>query len=322
MVKIRVGVIRGGRKERFNDSIDSGQSVIEALSQEPERYRVRDILVDTNGQWHASGIPCSALRATRNDDVFFNATGSSERQVHTMLGHHRLASTGSRGWGSSISANRLLARKTLRQIGVPTPRFVSFGRHEHRSQVSREVIAYDQLHRVCEELSGPWIVRSVEIGAETVAHEERELHWLLREYAASGEDIFVEALIEGTTFTSQVLDTPRGAKVLPPRQVDENNDRASELRSASEVLPEIATRIRDGLGLRHYFSITGVVDEAGRVFVLDFDPHPSVSEGSRFRQGLEEAGISFSTFLGWLLQSALAEARGSRQPPELEQTQM
>src|SRR5690606_7971615 len=61
MARMRVGVLRGGNSPLYSLSLKTGGAVLQALS--PERYEVRDILIDTSGKWHVRGLPVHPARA-------------------------------------------------------------------------------------------------------------------------------------------------------------------------------------------------------------------------------------------------------------------
>src|SRR3989344_8014556 len=74
----RVGILRGGTGEHYASSIHKGGGIIShILDNLSEKYKVADILIDKDGNWHLGGIPISPADLRCKVDVIWNTSRHS-----------------------------------------------------------------------------------------------------------------------------------------------------------------------------------------------------------------------------------------------------
>ncbi len=181
---------------------------------------------------------------------------------------------------------------------------------------------------------------SLGISQDSVVHElgrlQEVVHLLLEKYR---QPVLVEEFVDGREFNVSVLD---GAPpvVLPLSEIDYSAVPAGTPRIASyeaKWLPEhplyrstppicpaqvdarlqgrlekTAVHVFQLMGGRDYGRVDMRVDEAGSVFVLEFNPNPDISPEAGFARALRAAGIAFEEFVERLLTYALQ--RGQNGP--------
>ena len=68
---IRVGVLRGGTGNQYEQSLATGAYVLK--HQPKDTYEVSDIFLDRDGVWHFNGAPLDYEKLMRRVDVIWNA---------------------------------------------------------------------------------------------------------------------------------------------------------------------------------------------------------------------------------------------------------
>ena len=80
-MKIRVGVLFGGKSAEHEVSVQSARNVVDAM--DPEKYEVVLIGIDRRGRWRLDG-DARALLADSGSDLPALSTGG-DRENHVML---------------------------------------------------------------------------------------------------------------------------------------------------------------------------------------------------------------------------------------------
>ena len=121
MVRVRVGVLRGGVSHEYEVSLATGGSVLKHLQ---SVYRGHDILIDREGVWHWNGLPAEPDLIARQVDVFWNALHGEygeDGKVQQLLDSLGVAYTGSGAMSSALAMNKMAAKGFFRQAGLKVP---------------------------------------------------------------------------------------------------------------------------------------------------------------------------------------------------------
>jgi hypothetical protein len=74
----RVGILRGGKGKNYSKSLKQGGDLILCITENlKDKYKPIDILVDTEGVWHMSGLPVEPAQLVHRVDIVWN-TGDQE----------------------------------------------------------------------------------------------------------------------------------------------------------------------------------------------------------------------------------------------------
>lgn len=311
MVRVIVGVIRGGTSSEYNLSLKTGAAMMSALP--PERYEARDILIDKSGLWHMRGAPSTPVRALSQVDVVLNALHGGvgeDGTVHRILERSGTPYAGSSPMASNLTLNKIRAREILMRGGVRMPRAASFS-------LDNAMHTGDMAQVVFEQFGPPYLVKPPAEGAghgirvaKTVADLPHAIADVLDQFGAA----LVEEYVRGIEASVGVVEGFRNEKLyaLPPAHVDHGlsflNPEAHAAGTVRNMVPSpfsyeqklslenIAKLAHSTLGLRH-FSRADLMVTPRAIYLLEVNTTPGLYPGSSFPRMLEAVGSSVTEFL-------------------------
>lgn len=321
MTKLRVGVLRGGPSSEYDVSLKTGAALLKALPE--ERYDAHDILIDRAGMWHHFGRPMEPTRILSGLDVVVNGLHGpygEDGTVQRLLDRSGVPYTGSRPAGAALSMHKGRARDAVRQIGVSIPRGLSF-------IPSNDVTTGDMAHEVFRQFGPPYVVKPVAAGSSVGVRIVRALPELGDAIADALEDsgsVLVEELIPGREATVGVVDQFREQEVyaLPPIEIVPHKGRqffdyeAKYAGASDEICPgrfsheekqaleDAARRIHKHLDLAHYSRSDFIIHPNGRIYFLEANSLPGLTEASLVPKSLEVVGSSLPEFTEHLINLA------------------
>ena len=186
-IRLKVGVLFGGRSAEHEVSIISARNVIAAL--DPQRFQPVAIGITRSGRWiqqstqrllrergdprfvqlSAEGPEVSLLPSRRSDgeeagrslDVIFPVLHGPQGEDGTVQGLLDLADVpyvGAGVLGSAVGMDKDVMKRLLRDVGIPVARFVVARRYDYRRNAS-EVLAE------IEPLGYPLFVKPANLGS-------------------------------------------------------------------------------------------------------------------------------------------------------------
>ena len=311
----RVAVLAGGQSLERQVSLRSGARVREAL----ERLGHEVVAID------AGPDLVDRLAATRPAVAFVALHGrdGEDGTVQEILELVGVPYTASGPSACMRCMDKVLAKHTLRDAGLPTPEFYAF------SQTAFEALgAARALPAIEQRLAFPIVVKPAAQGsalgvrfAPTAADVPAAI------VAAFSYDtkVMLERHVAGRELAISVLDGPGGPEALPvveaiPRGGDHYDFEARYQIGRTEFicpaeLDDETTRRAQALALDAYrvlgcygfARIDLILDELdGEPTVLEANAIPGLTETSLLPQAAEAAGISFAAFVERVLDLALA----------------
>lgn len=268
-------------------------------------------------------------------DVIFNlceglqSRTDQEMNVAGLWEIMDLPFTGNAPLTLGLAQDKILSKYLFKATGIPTPDFC----------------IYEEIPISCE-LEYPLIAKpsredgSVGITQKSVVRNNDELQTvvsaLLKKYK---QPILVEKFIAGREFNVSILgnDNPQ---VLPPSEIsfEQVSDEYFPITSyeakwlsnhpiyqmtppvcpaniTTELagkLAELSLKVYRVLHGRDYGRVDIRMDNAGNLFVLEYNPNPDISPDAGFVRALKAAGISYESFVEFLLKQALARRKACR----------
>jgi D-alanine-D-alanine ligase len=266
----------------------------------------------------------SLIETTKPDLVFNMAEGikgrNRESQVPALLELLDIPYSGSDPAALNIALDKALAKKIVRQHGIPTPNFFTMSTGKER---------------LPRDLRFPLIVKPIAEGsskgvhATSVVENEAELREAAQKMIAKyDQPALVEDYIGGREFTVGMLGERR-PKVLPPMEVvflDESEQRpvysfefkqdwSSKIRydvparlepAQVKALERAARECFIALGCRDVARVDFRMDAQGKIYFLECNPLPGLTPGwSDLVLIAKAAGIEYNALIAEILSGAI-----------------
>jgi D-alanine-D-alanine ligase len=264
------------------------------------------------------------IETTKPDLVFNMAEGikgrNRESQVPALLELLDIPYSGSDPAALNIALDKALAKKIVRQHGIPTPNFFTMNTGKER---------------LPKDLRFPLIVKPIAEGsskgvhATSVVENDAELREAAQKMVAKyDQPALVEEYIGGREFTVGMLGERR-PKVLPPMEVvflDESENRpvysfefkqdwSSKIRydvpatlepSQLKGLERAARECFIALGCRDVARVDFRMDAQGKIYFLECNPLPGLTPGwSDLVLIAKAAGIEYNALIAEILSGAI-----------------
>jgi len=257
--------------------------------------------------------------------------------VTALLDRMNMPYTGSPTEAIFVTNHKLLAKQRLREVGLPTPAWIS-----DAPTVGGEPASV--------RIAGPirpgtrFVIKAVSEHASAGLDEhslitvidESDLCQRLREFRRIQQcPGFAEQFIAGREFNISLLAGDGGCQVLPPAEIDfsafpegkprligyrakweedsfeyQNTPRTFDFPSADGVLldriGDLARACWDLFGVRGYTRVDFRVDEKGQPWILEVNANPCLSPDAGFAAALLRAGIPYETAVRRILDAAAA----------------
>jgi D-alanine-D-alanine ligase len=304
---VKVVVLKGGRSLEREVSLVSGGRVEDALARLDHDVTALDVGHDLVEQ----------LRALKPDRAFVALHGrdGEDGTVQELLEVLGIPHSGSGVSACIRCADKVLAKHTFRDAGLPTPDFVSFN-----EQAFKELGAADALPAIEEQLGFPLVVKPADQGsalgikfardagdvpAALVAAFSYSTKVLLEHYV-HGRDLAVSVLgdealpvVEAIPVdTADFYDfsaryTIGGSRFECPAQLDD---------AVTAQAQELALAAHRTLGCRGFSRVDLMLDEdGGELTLLEVNAIPGLTETSLLPQAAEAAGIGFDELVSRML---------------------
>jgi D-alanine--D-alanine ligase len=319
MRRTRVGVLRGGRSSAYDVSINTGNAVLNNLSDEFEPI---DIFIDQYGNWYVSGIKQEPKQAFKKVDVIFNAMHGEfgeDGQIQELLQKFGVPHTGSSAFPSRLAINKGLAKKVFENNKIKTPLSKIIKKPDYNLQFLLDFYNSFPQPSVVKPISG-----SVSVGIN-LATNRKELAQAFEEAFAYDDKVLVEEFIPGKEVASILIEDFNGQKYysLPaveirPKSVHKifnfnskhNGDAEFICPSSIDVaclaeINRLSTLIHKTLDLRHYSKSDFIINPKRGIYLLEVNTLPSLDSDPTFSHALRNVGLSLSDFLSHIIKRAL-----------------
>ena len=257
-------------------------------------------------------------------DIVFNLTEgyegrNRESQVPILLEMMGIPFVGADGLTLGLTLDKVMAKKILISEEIPTPRFfeVKEGEDVRESPLAFPLIVKPRCEGSSKELSQSSLVRDL-------ASLQRQVAWLASTYH---QPVLIEEFIAGTEFTVAILgnDPPEPQPVVQI-QIDGHADLGdrfytfADLKSETAVkylcpspapaklqrqVSDYAVRAYQAVECRDFGRVDVRVDTAGRPYVLEINPLPSLSTEDTFMAIARTRGVSYAVVINEILNHAL-----------------
>ncbi|CAN5872562.1 D-alanine--D-alanine ligase [soil metagenome] len=308
----RFVVLAGGLSHERDVSLQSGRRVSEALRHHGVDVQVLDVGVDL----------LDALRDDPPDCVLPLLHGETGENgaLREVLGLVGVPYVGSDPQACRLAFDKPVAKSLVARAGVRTPQWLALP-----AETFRELGAAAVMAAVLARLGLPLAVKPARGGSAlgcSVVRTEEELPGAMVACFAYDQVALVERFVVGTEVAVTVLADPE-PRALPPVEIRPDSGvydyasrytaGATEFVVPAEIPPaveavcaEVAVTAHTALGLRHLSRSDLLVDADDRVWFLEVNVAPGMTETSLVPLSIEAAGLDVGAVHADLAADAVA----------------
>jgi D-alanine-D-alanine ligase len=355
--RLRVALLFGGRSAEHDVSVMSARNVFRAL--DPARYETVPIGITRSGAWLLSSLDGGAFPAavpesgprvalipggagrlailpgtdgvapdlSRSVDVVFPVLHGPFGEDGTVQGAAEIAGVpyvGSGVLGSAAAMDKDVAKRLMRDGGLPIPRFLSFTRGEAPA-----------FEAVVAELGRPVFVKPARLGSSvgiSKAATREEFAAAIAEAFRHDRKILAEEYVRGREIECGVLEGEDGALIasLPGEIVPSNrhgfytyeakylDEQGAAIKVPAGLPPAVSDKVRSlsieafrALGCEGLARVDFFLREDGKLMVNEVNTLPGFTNISMYPKVMEALGISYPELVDRLIRHALARAGAS-----------
>jgi len=303
---IRVGVLRGGTSNKYDESLASGAYVLAHFPR--DRYQAVDIFIDRAGVWHIAGAPISYDRLARAVDVIWNTLHGfygEDGKVAQLLENLGIPYVGSGPLSAAIAMNKKLAKERFAELGAKTPRGIYI---EAWGSGEREDAVLGAAAQISQKLSPPWIIEPIARGQSSgviKANTRNELAAVLFEMFDLGLPVLVEEAVLGREVSVISLPGFRGQASYTFIPMHADAPKLKMRAGESDQLQKLSEMIHEKLHLGGYSRMRAIITPKGALYVLGVDTMPELHAHSNLHQSLAAVGSSFDEFARHMIDGAM-----------------
>lgn len=349
--KIRVGILFGGKSAEHEVSLQSAKNIIEAIDQ--KKYDVALIAIDKSGQWHLSDASrflknadnpkLIKLHAVSDDvtlvpgenagqlvsltthkpaepiDVVFPVLHGPFGEDGTVQGLLKIANVpfvGPSVLGSAVAMDKDVAKRLLRDAGIPTAKFVAFDRSSMNQVNFQELKNY---------LGMPLFIKPANLGSSvgiSKARNKKEFEHAVNVAFRYDDKIIIEEFIAGREIECSVLGNDDPIVSLPGEILPNDDFYSYEAKYINEdgagldipaKLSEDTMKKVQRLAIQTFkvlccegmARVDLFLKENDEIFVNEINTIPGFTKISMYPKLWEISGIPYSELIDRLIQLAL-----------------
>lgn len=313
--KIRLGILFGGRSSEHEISLLSARSIMKAV--DTKRYVITPIKVPKNGRFDPKML--------RGYDVVFpvmHGTYGEDGSVQGLLRMLDLPFVGPDILGSAVGMDKDVAKRLLRDAGIPVADFFALGRGDTYS-----------VSQIWKRLGKPVFVKPANQGSSVgvaKAKNGKELHAAIADAFRYDDKILIEEAVLGREIEVAVLgnETPEASvpgEVVPHHEfysyeakyLDEHGAGLSIPATLSKPLAKkaqgLAIRVFKTLALEGMARVDFFMKKNGAFVVNEVNTIPGFTKISMYPKLWEASGLPYPKLIDRLVQLALdRQARRKR----------
>lgn len=296
----RIGILRGGIGNNHAISVRKGGDIISHIFENlSDKYKVVDIFIDKNGNWHANGLPIMPADLVRKVDVVWNT--SKHSGLSAVLNDLSVSSVGNSSFLKSLENNREILEAYIKSIGIKMPRSIVLPLYQKDFDGPENRYAIKKAKEVFEKFSAPWVVKSFTPDSSMGIHLAKtfgELAEAIEDGVNHNKSILIEEFITGKPSTVHSISGFRGEDiyVLPPQNFSTDE---------KEKIVVFAKDLHKHLATKHYLKSDFILHPKRGFFLTSIESSPDLRQGSHFEQSCQYIGAEMHHILEHILEKAL-----------------
>ena len=332
-----VAILYGGRSVEHGVSINSARNIFEHIDK--EKYEPLAIGINTKGKWFLTkGVdknidqgqplglildpekPGFILLASSDRlkiDIIFpvlHGTDGEDGSIQGLIKAIDLPMVGTGVLGSSVSMNKIIAKRLLQEAGIPVTKFIAFHFDDQKK------IKFDDIRK---KLGLPFMVKSASLGSSvgvTKVSRKSDFKKAIEESFKYDQEILIEQFIEGREIECALLgNTPAeasnpgeiviskkyefytfDAKYVDAEAVEIKVPAKLDKKSIKQIR-EISLQAYRALHCEDFSRVDLFLTKKGKIYVNEINTIPGFTNSSMYPMMWQERGISFTALISKLL---------------------
>jgi D-alanine-D-alanine ligase-like ATP-grasp enzyme len=284
----RIGVLRGGAGKHYASSLQKGGEIISQIFENlGDKYKVLDILVDKESQWHLSGMPIIPADLINKVDVVWNTSHPSFSNILKSLGISHIEAG---AFSAALQNNQGSLSENVKEAGVSMPQSILFPLYQKDFDGPLELYSANKAREVFEKFPSPWIVKAYTKDSNMGIHLAKtfpELVDAIEDGVKHEKSILVEEFITGKVATVHSMPNFRGQEIYT---FPLGNTFGVFSPAEKEKLEILAKKLHKHLGAKHYLKSDFVLNPHGKVYLLQVSEKMDLKLGSHFSEAIESVG--------------------------------
>ena len=295
-VGLRIGVLMGGPSAERDVSLRSGRAITDALLSKGYNAAPMEIWLPTRDELRTAGIDVAFIA--------LHGTFGEDGQIQEILEGLKIPYTGSKVKASQLGMDKIASRKLFKKAGLNIP-----GYHVIEDGARPKL-----------KFPAPVVVKPSAQGSSvgvSIIDKIEELDGAIKEAFKFGGQVLLEEFIHGKELTVGILDD----KPLPVIQVVPKRRYYDEVAKYTAGMTEYlcpapiqegeamlaqdaGIRAHKALGCRSFSRVDMILDDEGKVVVLEVNTIPGMTQLSLLPKAAKARGIDFPVLCEKMLESA------------------
>jgi D-alanine-D-alanine ligase len=347
MSRKKVVILYGGRSVEHGVSINSARNIFEYIDK--QKFEPIPVGISTKGVWFKTdsvskdvekGQPLSlVLDATSprwrtksdefNADVLFpvlHGTDGEDGSVQGLLQAMDLPFVGTGVLGSSVSMNKLTAKRLLQHAGLPVSPYLAFSKSQKHEIKFDEVVA---------RLGLPFMVKATSLGSSVGVSKVKgpeDFQAAVDDAFMYGDELLVEQFIKGREIECAVLGNDPPQASLPGEIIISSkydfytfdakyvDGDAVRIEVPAKLNKDIAEKVRTisvkafaALHCQDFARVDLFLTNETEVFINEINTIPGFTNSSMYPMMWNERGVSFTELITKLINLAVERYGKSKQ---------
>ena len=339
MSTIKVAILYGGRSVEHGVSVNSAKNIFEFIDR--KKFTPLPIGVTQKGKWYLTksvnkniqkGKPLSIQLDPKEPflksgsqkitaDVVFtvlHGTDGEDGSIQGLLKSLDLPVVGTGVLGSSLSMNKIIAKRLLKQAGLPVADFIPVGFNDSYRPTFEEIK---------NKLGLPFMVKSASLGSSvgvTKVKSKADFAAAVEESFRYDHELLFEQYIKGREIECAILGNTPSQASLPGEIIISKDyefytfdakyvdgkavtiDVPAKLpKNVIEKIRELSVRAFETLKCEDYARVDLFYSDAGEIYVNEINTIPGFTNSSMFPMMWRERGISFTDLISKLINLAI-----------------
>jgi D-alanine-D-alanine ligase len=338
--KKKVAILYGGRSVEHGVSVNSAKNIFEFIDK--EQFEPLAIGISKNGQWfltktvdkdieqgQALGLILDPDKAgfiilSNSDrikaDIIFpvlHGTDGEDGSIQGMIKALNIPMVGTGVLGSSISMNKIVAKRLLKDAGIPVTKFLAF-HFKDQKKIKFEAVE--------KQLGLPFMVKAASLGSSvgvTKVSKKDDFKKAIEEAFRYDHEVIIEEFVVGREIECAILGNAP-AQASNPGEIVVSKEyefytfdakyvdaRAVEIKVPAELSKEHIRKIREvslqafqALHCEDFSRVDLFLTKKGKVYVNEINTIPGFTNSSMFPMMWNERGISFTDLISQLINLA------------------